>query len=402
MLKTLAGRIPLPAFTAGFVTVLVGFTSSIAIVFQAANAAKASPEQISSWVLALSVGMGLVSIGLSLRYKIPVVIAWSTPGAALLATSLVHESMAEAIGAFLFCGLLMMLSGMTGWFERIMNRIPLPIASAMLAGILARFGMDVFIAMQKELVLVLTMFGTYLLSKRLWPRYAIILVLITGGLLAWARGLLAPHNFHLALATPVFTVPHFSWQTMIGVGLPLYIVTMAGQNVPGAAILRNFGYKTPISPLITWSGLATLILAPFGCFALNLAAITAAICMGKDVHPDPAKRYIASVTAGFLYMLLGLFGATIAGILASLPKELILAIAGLALFGTIAQALAGSMKEEKLREPALITFLVTLSGVQLFGIASAFWGIIAGALALAFFTSGLRSPWRGYVHRDKK
>jgi len=371
------------SIAAGFVTVLVGFSSSAALVYQAAASAGADSQQVSSWIGALGLGMGLTCIGLSLRYRKPVVTAWSTPGAALLATSLVGVPMAEAIGAFMFCGLLIMLSGMTGWFERIMDRIPLSIASALLAGVLARFGMDVFVAMKSQLLLVLAMFLAYLISKRLWPRYAVLTVLVLGAVLASTQGLMRVEVFDLAFATPVFTAPAFSLSTLIGVGIPLFVVTMASQNVTGYAVIRASGYDTPVSPLITWTGLTTLVLAPFGCFALNLAAITAAICMGKEAHEDPAKRYGAAVAAGAFYLVVGALGATVASVFAAFPKELIMAIAGLALLGTIASGLATAMKEDSQREAALITFLVTVSGMNLFGISSAFWGLIAGTAALA-------------------
>jgi len=369
------------SIAAGFVTVLVGITSSAVIVLQAASAAGATAQQISSWMLALGLGMGLTCIGLSLRYRAPVVTAWSTPGAALLATSLAGIPMAEAIGAFMFAAALITLCGVTGWFERAMGRIPVSIAAAMLAGILANFGMGVFVAMKTQFVLVFAMFAAYLLCKRWLPRYAIIVVLAIGMALAAQENLLRFEDFHFAWAVPVFTMPSFSWTTLIGVGIPLFVVTMASQNAPGVAVIRASGYRTPISPLISWTGLATLLLAPFGCFSINLAAITAAICMGREAHEDPAQRYRAAVAAGVFYLAVGLLGATVGALFAALPQELVLAIAGLALFGTIASSLTAAMANEQQREAALITFLVTASGVTLFGVGAAFWGLVAGALA---------------------
>jgi benzoate membrane transport protein len=370
------------SIAAGFITVLVGFTSSAALVFQAAGAAGATSEQVSSWMGSLGLGMGITCIGLSLHYRNPVVTAWSTPGAALLATSLLGVPMSDAIGAFLFSALLITLSGATGWFARIMDRIPLSIASALLAGVLARFGMDVFVAMKAQLFLVLVMFAAYLACKRIWPRYAILIVLLIGTLIAAIRGLLRFEALDFAITTPVFTAPTFSWSTLIGVGIPLFVVTMTSQNVTGYAMIRASGYNTPISPLITWTGVATLVLAPFGCFALNLAAITAAICMGKEAHEDPTKRYLASVAAGVFYLIVGAFGATVGSVFAAFPRELVMAIAGLALIGTIANGLATAMKDDQQREAALITFLVTASGISLFGVSAAFWGLVAGALAM--------------------
>lgn len=375
-------RRDLPALSAGFVTVLVGYTSSAAIIFEAARSAGASQAMIASWLMALGIAMGITCIGLSLRYKVPVVTAWSTPGAALLITSLSGVSMAEAIGAFVFSAALIVLAGVTGWFEKALNRIPLPMAAAMLAGILVKFGINVFTAMQGELALVLAMFVAYLLAKRLLPRYAIVLVLLLGCVIAAKLGLLQLGEVTLALAAPVWTTPQFNPGVLLGVGLPLFMVTMASQNIPGVATLHANGYRPPISALMTGTGVVNLLLAPFGCFAVNLAAITAALCMGKDAHEDPARRYLASVAAGAFYLLLGLFGATVGALFAAFPKALVLAIAGLALFGTIAGGLATAMKDDAMREPALITFLITASGVSLAGIGSAFWGLAGGVLAL--------------------
>ncbi|GAB4366876.1 MAG: benzoate/H(+) symporter BenE family transporter [Elainellaceae cyanobacterium] len=383
------------AVIAGFVTVLVGFTSSAVIVFQAAEALGASPAEIGSWMWALGLGMGLTCIVLSLRYRVPVVTAWSTPGAAMLITTAAGVPMAEAIGAFLVSAALITICGFTGWFERAMNRIPISIASGMLAGVLLRFGMDVFVSMQTQFVMTFAMFCTYLIARRLLPRYAVVSALGLGILIAGVQGLLRLDTVRLQLAEPVLTVPQFSISAIVGVALPLFVVTMASQNVPGVAVIRASGYATPISPLIGWTGATTLILAPFGAFALNLAAITAAICMGREAHEDPAKRYVAAVAAGGFYIVIGLFGATVAAVFAAFPKELVLAIAGLALLGTIGNGLATALSQEQEREPALITFLVTASGMTLFGIGSAFWGLLAGAVAIVILRSQLgRFPIR--------
>ena len=376
----------LSALVAGFVTVLVGFTSSAVIVFQAATTLHATAAEIASWMWALGIGMGVTCIGLSLRYRVPVVTAWSTPGAAMLITGAAGVPMAEAIGAFLVCGALIAIAGFSGWFERILNRIPLSIASGMLAGVLLRFGMDVFIAMKTQFAIVFTMFCVYLALRRMIPRYAVMAALLTGLIYAAALGLVQTHDLTFDLAAPVFTTPQFSVSALIGVALPLFAVTMGSQNGPGVAALRASGYtSTPISPLVGWTGIATFVLAPFGAYALNLAAITAAICMGREAHEDPAKRYMASVSAGVFYIIIGLFGAAVAAVFSALPKELILAIAGLALIGTIGSGLAIATAKETEREPALITFLVTASGVTLFGIGSAFWGLVSGTMAWLIF-----------------
>ena len=386
----------LSAFTAGFVAVLVGFTSSVAIVFQAAQAFHATPAQISSWMWALGLGMGLCSALPSLWLKKPVMVAWSTPGAAVLATAGVAAtgatsgfSMAEAIGAFMVSAALITLFGMTGWFEKVMNRIPVAIASALLAGVLAKFGIQAFAAAESALPLVLLMLAIYLLCKRLLPRYAVVFTLLGAVVYVAARGQLVWANVTLSYAVPLFVMPHFTISALVSLALPLFVVTMASQNLPGVAAIRAAGYGPdaadggiPVSKIITITGLATLVLAPFGAFALNLSAITAAICMGKEAHADPSKRYTAAVCCGAIYVVIGIFGAAVTGLLTAFPKELVLAIAGLALLGTIGSGLAAALKDESHREAALITFLVTLSGVVIAGIGSAFWGVVAGALAL--------------------
>jgi benzoate membrane transport protein len=381
-----SGRVIFPPLAAGLVAVLVGYTSSVALIFQAGLAAGASIEIIGAWLGALSVGMGLCTIGLSLRYKQPVMIAWSTPGAALLATSLVGVPLPQAIGAFVVTGVLIAIAGATGWFERLMNRLPMALASAMLAGVLARFALDAVLGVQAETVLVLWMFAVYLAAKRFSPRYTVIWVLVLGLAAALLMGRVDLAVFAQPLqhfiAQPHWITPEFSWSTIISVALPLFVVTMASQNVPGVAAIRAGGYETPISPVIATTGVVTALLAPFGAYALNLAAITAAICMGPEAHPDKNKRYWAAVACGTIYLVVAFFGAAVALLLAALPKALVLALAGLALLGTMGNGMAAAVREESTREAALVTFLVTLSGVSLLSIGAAFWGIVAGTITL--------------------
>jgi len=366
--------------SAGFITVLIGYTSSAVIIFQAAGAAGATPAQLDSWLWALGVGMGITCIGLSLYYRSPVLTAWSTPGAALLATSLSGLNMHQAIGVFLFSSLLITACGVTGWFQKLMRCIPKPIASAMLAGILVSFGMDLFTAMQSQLLLVGLMFAVFLFGRMYTPRYAVALAFAVGIAAAGSMHLLHMESVTWSMARPVLTAPSFSFATLLGVGLPLFIVTMASQNVPGLAVLRAHGYDIGASPLVGWTGLTGLALGAFGGFSYNLAAITAAICMSDDVDPDPAKRYHAAVWAGCFYLLAGIFGATVVSFFAAFPKELIAAIAGLALLGTIGNSLTGAVSDESGREAALVTFIATASGFSLFGIGSAFWGMVLGLL----------------------
>jgi benzoate membrane transport protein len=370
--------------TAGFVAVLVGFTSSVAIVFQAARSLGATPAETASWMWALGWGMGLATFVPSLWLRKPVMIAWSTPGAAVLAVAGAagHFGLAEATGAFIVSALLIVAAGATGWFERVMDRIPMPLAGGLLAGVLARFAIDAFAAAASAPLLVVAMLVAYLGGRRGWPRYAVVGVLVVGIAVAALAGTLHVAKVPWALTVPVFTAPEFSWRATVSLALPLFIVTMASQNLPGVATIRAAGYALPISRIIVVTGVATLVLAPFGAFALNLAAITAAICMGREAHPDPARRWVAAAACGLIYCAIGIFGAAVAALLAAFPAELVAAVAGLALLGTIAGGLASALGDERFREAALVTFLVTLSGLTLAGIGSAFWGIAAGALAL--------------------
>lgn len=370
------------AVVAGFIAMLTGYTSSLVLMFQAGQAAGLTTAQISSWIWALSIGMAVCSIGLSLRYRTPITVAWSTPGAALLITSLGGVSYGEATGAYITCAVLVVICGLTGSFERLVRRIPASLAAALLAGILFKIGSEIFVAAQHRTALVLGMFFSYLLIKRLSPRYAVLTALVVGTAIAAVMGLLDFSGFNLEVATPVWTTPSFSLAATISIGIPLFVVAMTSQNMPGVAVLRADGYQVPASPLISVTGLASLLLAPFGSHGINLAAISAAICTGPHAHEDPSKRYTAAVWCGIFYGIAGVFGATLAALFAALPKELVLSIAALALFGSIMNGLTVAMSEAREREAALITFMVTASGFTLFSIGSAFWGIVAGVLTL--------------------
>ena len=366
---------------AGAVTVMVGFTSSVAVVFHAAQSAGANAEQMASWIWALGLGMGITCVALSWRYKQPVVTAWSTPGAAMLITAASGMPMAEVVGAFVVSSLLVMAVGFSGVFERFMHRIPLPLAAGMLAGVLLRLGLDVFVTMSQQWPLPLQMTVVYLLARRWQPRYAVVLSLLAGTAMAAWQGDVHWQSIDWQWAQPVWVTPSFSVAALIGMALPLFIITMAAQNIPGVAAMKAHGYAPPLSPVMGWIGVVNVLLAPFGAFALNLAAITASICSSEEAHADKAKRYTAAMSAGMFYILMGLAGASVVSLFAALPKALVMVIAGLALFGTIANALANSLQDISTREPALITFLVTASGFSLWGIGAAFWGLVAGGIA---------------------
>jgi len=380
-LRPLADTSP-SAVVAGFIAMMTGYTSSLVLMYQAGQAAGLTTGQISSWIWALSIGMAVCSIGLSLRYRTPITVAWSTPGAALLITSLGGVSYGEAIGAYITCAVLVIICGVTGSFEKMVKRLPSSLAAALLAGILFKIGSEIFVAAQHRTGLVLAMFFTYLVIKRVSPRYAVLAALVIGTLVSAVLGLLDFSGFHLQAAIPVWTTPSFSLGATISIGIPLFVVAMTSQNMPGVAVLRADGYQVPASPLITATGVASLLLAPFGSHGVNLAAISAAICTGPHAHEDPAKRYTAAVWCGIFYGIAGVFGATLAALFAALPKELVLSIAALALFGSIINGLTQAMSEPKEREAALVTFMVTASGLTLFSVGSAFWGIVAGVVTL--------------------
>ena len=370
------------AVVAGVIAVLVGFTSSVAIVFQAAQALGATTAQATSWIWALGVGTGVTSIALSWHYRQPVLTAWSTPGAALLAAS--HGvGLAEATGAFAVSGALITLVGASGIFERMMSRVPVAIAAALLAGVLTRFGLDAALAVRGDFGLVAAMAVTFMVGRRAWPRFAVPAVLLVGIVVAAAEGRIALGGIAWGLARPEWVTPEFSVSTAMSLGVPLFIVTMASQNLPGVAAQRAAGVTAPVSPVIATTGLATLVLSPFGSFGINLAAITAAICMGPDAHEDPRRRYMAPIAAGIAYIAVGLAGGAVVGLLGAFPRALVVGVAGLALVGTIAGALASALAIEKHRDAAMLTFLVSLSGVTLAGIGAPFWGVVTGGIALA-------------------
>ncbi|WP_370528402.1 benzoate/H(+) symporter BenE family transporter [Pantoea sp. EKM103V] len=374
-------RFTLPMVVSGFVAVLVGYSSSGAIIYQMFQAAGATPAQIGGWLSVLGIAMGIASLGLSLRYRMPVLAAWSTPGAALLATSFHGISLNEAVGVFVFSNLLIVLCGVTGLFARLMNHIPASLAAAMLAGILLRFGLQTFADLQTNFVLCGSMCLAWLLARRWLARYAILITLLIGIAVA-----LAQHAIHfppqpLSVMLPEPVMPHFTLTTLLGIGVPYFLVTMASQNAPGIATLQAHGYRAPVSALMSWTGLTALLLSPFGGFSVCVAAITAAICMSDEVDPDPQQRWRAAVLAGIFYLLAGASGALIAVLFSALPGVLIEALAGLALLATLGGSLQRALEQPAERDSALITFLITASGVSLLGIGPAFWGLVGGIVA---------------------
>jgi benzoate membrane transport protein len=369
-----------PAVLSGFVAVLVGYASSAAIIWQAAAAAGATPEQIAGWMTALGIGMGISTLALSWGYRAPVLTAWSTPGAALLATSLQGVTLSETIGIFIFANALILLCGVTGLFARLMQVIPHSLAAAMLAGVLLRFGLQAFSNLDGHLLLCGSMLLAWLAAKALAPRYAIVATLLVGGLVAALKGDVVTDKLTLSLVMPQFIAPTFNLTTLISIGLPFFLVTMASQNAPGFATMKASGYPVAVSPLIIATGGLALLLSPFGVYSICIAAITAAICQSPDAHPDASKRWLAAAAAGGFYLLAGVFGGSIAGLMAALPLSWIQTLAGLALLGTISGSLYQALHNDRERDAAIVTFLFTASGVTLAGIGSAFWGLVAGGI----------------------
>ena len=380
-MKSLLQDLSVSAVVAGFIATVISYAGPLVIIFQVAQAAELPQSVLTSWVWAISMGSGVLGILLSLRFKVPVIIAWNAPGSALLITLLPGMSLNEAVGAYLVSSLIILLVGLSGSFDRIVSRLPAAIAAGMLAGILFSFGTGLFVSLQEQPVLVLAMFLAYLVGRRLMPRYAILGVLLVGVAITLGMGELRTDALVPGLAVPEWIQPAFSWQATLNIALPLVMVALTGQFLPGMAVLRASGYATPASPLISQSGLGSALLAPFGCHGLTLAAITAAICTGSEAHEDPARRYVAGVSGGVLYLLLGMFGVTLVSLFSAFPDALIAALAGLALLAAIGAALSGAMAVPEDREAALITFLVTASGMSFLGLSAAFWGLIFGIVA---------------------
>jgi len=367
--------------TSGIVAALVGFGGTLALIVAAAQAVGASEAQIASGVIGLCLSMALCSAWLGWRHRMPIVTAWTTPGAALIAGA--HDLTIEtAVGAFLLTGALILVTAAVKPLGALIQRLPVAIAAAMLAGVLFRFCTGVFGAAQADPLLVLPLILLFLVARRISPFGAVLAVLAVGIGLAFMLGRVGPLPGPFKFPTLTFIMPAFDMQALIGVGLPLYVVTMASQNLPGLAVLKAAGYQAPTASIFTVTGLASILTAPFGAMSSNLAAITASICTGPDTHPDPDKRWPASLFYGATYLVLAAGGASLVALLAALPPGLVATFAGLALLGPLMGALATAMGEPAMRFPAVLTLAVTASGMSLLDISSAFWGLGAGLLAL--------------------
>lgn len=377
----LVNQILSPAI-AGLVAVIIGFTSSVALIYQTVINLGGDSSVASSWILTLGLSIGISSIVLSLYYRIPILIAWSTPGAALLIANTQNLSINEAVAGFIFSATLIFLCGITGWFEKLSKKIPFQLASAMLAGILVNFGIDVFNQMNKEPLLVITMFLTYLITKRFIPKFTMLFVLIVCIVLAWQLELITSNKLTWQLSQFHYISPDFTITAILTVGIPLFIVTMAAQNLPGIAVLKAHNYNAPVSSILNVTGFINILAAPFGGYAINLAAITAAICMTEEVDPNPKNRYWAAVFGGGFYILMAISAGYLMGAFSVLPAALIYSLAGIALFSTIGSSIQQAISNQKMSEAAIITFLVTASNLTLWNINSVLWGLIAGSITL--------------------
>ena len=377
-MQKLLNDFSVPAVFAGFITFLVGISVSAVLVIQAAQTLGANTEQITSWFWALGLAIGLSGLLLSWKFKYPVATSWSTAGLALILATGSGYNLNEAIGAFLVCGLLTAILGFSGVFQKVLSYIPQSLTSAMLAGVLLKFGIALFASMQNEWAFILSLLAAYILSKRFWPRYSIVITVIAGIAMCPIFLNFSMPSIDFGMAKPVWVTPEFSISAILGLALPLFFINIASQYLPGLAMIKSYGYNPHVNHLIGWTGMAQALLAPFGSYSVNIAAISAAISLDDQVHPDPQKRYIAGMSCGFFYILMGIFAATLTSFLMSFPAIFITALAGIALLGTISHNIAIAFHEVSDREAALLTFLFSASGIQFFGIGSAFWGLIFG------------------------
>lgn len=373
-----------PAVFAGFITFLIGISVSAVLVIQAAQVLGATPAQITSWFWALGLGIGLSGLILSWKFKYPVATSWSTAGLALILATGSGYNLYEAVGAFLISGLLTAILGFSGIFQKVLSYIPQSLTSAMLAGVLLKFGIALFASMQNDWGFIFSLLTAYILSKRLSPRYSIVITVVAGLVLCPIFMEFHPPVLEWHIAQPVWITPEFTWSALFGLALPLFVINMASQYLPGIAMIKSYGYQPHVNQLIGWTGAVQTLLAPFGCYSVNIAAISAAVSLDNQVHPDPKKRYIAGMSCGFFYIVMGIFAATLTSLLMSFPKIFIVALAGIALFGTISHNIALAFNDINEREAALMTFLFSASGIQFFGIGSAFWGLLFGLIVSMF------------------
>lgn len=381
LFKTLKNDWSISATVAGFLAVLISYSGPLIIFFQAAQRAHVSTDMMVSWIWGISIGAAVSGIYLSIKYKTPVITAWSAPGTALLVTLFPNISLNEAVAAYITSAIVIFLIGITGYFDKLLKWIPQDVAAGMMAGILFQFGISLFTSSDSMPLIVFSMLIVFLIAKRLMPRYTMIWVLTAGVLLSLILGKMNPVDVNFNLAIPQWISPEWTWNSTLNLAVPLILVSLTGQFLPGMAIMKLSGYDTPAKPIITATSIASLAVACVGGITIVLASITAALCMGKDAHELKEKRYIAGIANGIFYILGGLFAGSIVMLFSLLPKELVAALAGLALLGAIATNISVAMKNDGQRDAALITFLASASGMHFLGLSSVFWGICIGVIA---------------------
>lgn len=374
---------------AGLISVIVNYGGTFILVFQGAKVAGLSPELTASWVWSISIGVGVTGLILSWIAREPIITAWSTPAAAFLVTALATTPYAEAVGAYLISAAAFVALGLSGYFEKVIRLIPPGVAAGLLAGILLQFGIGAFGGMSIDPLLAGLLIVAYVVLKRFTARYAVVGILVLGLAFLLIQDRVDLSGLELKFAAPVFTMPAFSLNALLSVALPLFLITLTGQYMPGMLVLRNDGFRTSANPIVTVTGLGSLLMAPFGSHAFNIAAITAAICTGREAHEDPSKRWIAGIAAGVFYILVGVFGVTLAAVFMAFPATFITTLAGLALLGTIGGSLASAMADAKASEASLITFLAAAANITMLGIGGAFWGLLIGLVAYAVLNGRL-------------
>lgn len=379
-ITTVLRDVSVTAIVAGFLSALINFAGPFLIVLEATRAAGLDDAQTASWVWALSIGNGICSITLSLFTRIPVIVAWSTPGAALLIASLGGFSFAEAVGAFLVASVAAAVVGYTGLFGWLLSKVPGPVLQALLAGILLPFVVTAAGAFASAPLIAGCIVVTFFLGKRFFDRFAVLAALTAGLAATWATGSFREVVPSLTLGGPVFTMPVFTPAALISIALPLFIVTMASQNAPGMALLHSEGYRPSDRLLVGVISTVSAALAPFGAHGINLGAITAAVALGPEAHSDRSKRYVSGLSGGLTYLLVGSFGGVLVAGFQAIPTETVSVVAAVALLGAALTALTGAMSgTTRTSLAAIITLAVTMSGVVILGVGSAFWGLVAGA-----------------------
>jgi benzoate membrane transport protein len=385
MLSRLRADFSASAAIAGLIALVATYSGPVLIVVQAAQAGHLSHNLLSTWIWAVSIGAGALGLWLSIRHKMPVIGAWSTPGVALLITGLARYPFSDVVGCYLVITIVIALLGISGLFSRLISHLPAHLLSAMIAGVLFEFCAKIFQSLQSSPSVVLPVIVAYIICRRIIPRYAVALALLTGVLVALPGAHFAAQGLDLNIAKPVMTRPSFSLESLIGLGLPLLLLALT-QFATSIHILRNAGYDISPKSVVGVSGLMSIPLALFGNSGINPAAIVGAMCASSECHADPKRRYISGIVCGLGYICIGTFGASVVALFARLPEGLTTTLAGLALLGTLVSSLATSLSNESHREASVITFLVTVSGMSFLGLGSALWGLVAGivfALALS-------------------